>query len=147
MKVILLKDVLKVGQRYEVKNVASGYALNFLIPRGLAKITTSGEVRRIEKMKEEEEKRKQEKINELREQLKKVEAKKIELKWQANDKGHLFEGIQKEDIAEALKSQVGISLEPEFIYLDKPIKEIGDYEIEIKAFDFKSKVKIRVKAT
>jgi large subunit ribosomal protein L9 len=145
MKVILLKDVSKLGGRYEVKEVSSGYASNFLIPKGLVKVATSGEMKRMEKLKEDGKQKREEEKNVLKEQLKKLEAEKVELLYPANDKGHLFKGVQKEDIVEALGKK-GVNIKPDYIELEKPIKEIGDYDIKIKVPDLKSKVGIAVKA-
>ncbi|MBI2474103.1 MAG: 50S ribosomal protein L9, partial [Candidatus Taylorbacteria bacterium] len=51
MKVVLLQEVAKVGHRHDVKNVADGFALNFLIPQGLAETATEKAVKRVEKIK------------------------------------------------------------------------------------------------
>lgn len=145
MKVILLKDVSKVGQQYEVKEVSSGYALNFLIPKGFAKVASPDEVKRIEKIKAEKAKQKEKELTELKEKLAKVSKGNIELQYQANEKGHLFKGIGKEDIAKALEEK-GVKVDPQYIVLDTPIKEVGEHEVEIKIGKEKAKLNLKVVA-
>jgi len=131
MKVILLKDVSKVGRCYEVKEVASGFALNFLIPRGLAKPATDSEIQKIEQLKSENKKGEEKQIAEFKQIIENISGEKIIIEAKVNEKGHLFKGLHEKDLSGALKSQRGIEIPAEKIKLEKPIKEVGDYEVEI----------------
>lgn len=132
MKIILLKDVPKVGRKYDVKNIADGYAMNFLIPQKLAEYATPEKIKNLEmkKMQDSEEKKIQENI--LMKNIKALNGVSIEMKEKTNEKGHLFKGIHKEEIAKALKEQKHIDLKPEHIQLEHPIKEAGEFDITVK---------------
>ena len=146
MKVILLKDVKKVGKKFETKEVASGYALNFLIPRKMAEASTESAMKRLGHLKALDEGER--KIHEdlLMKNLKALEGKTIELKEPANEKGHLFKGVHQEELVAAIKSQTQLDLAPEYIILEKPIKEVGEHEIEVKVQDKVSKFKLVISA-
>ena len=127
MRVILKQDIKGVGRKYEIKNVADGYANNFLIPKRLVEYASPEAVRKAEILKStnDAEKEIREKLTEKQiEMLKEV---KITIKKKTNEKGHLFEKIHPEEIAEALKEQVKIEINPEFLIIEKPIKEIGEH--------------------
>jgi large subunit ribosomal protein L9 len=129
MKIILKEDIKGVGRKYEVKNVADGYANNFLIPRKLAEYAGPEAVKRAEILKATSgaEIEIREKLTEKQiEMLKEV---KIVLKKKGNEKGHLFEQIHPEEISKALKEQVKIEIGSEFIKSEKPIKEIGEHTV------------------
>jgi len=145
MKIILNQDVSKVGKKYEVKNVADGHALNFLIPRGLAVAATAGALKKLEiaKTMVAVEKKVQEDL--LLKNLKSLDGARIEIAEKANDKGHLFAGLHKEQIIPEIKKQTGLDVLPEFLILDKPIKEIGEHSLEIKSQDKTAKFVVVVK--
>jgi large subunit ribosomal protein L9 len=135
MKVILLQDVRKVGKKYEVKNVADGYALNMLIPQKMAEAATPQAMKHLEKLKVADET--QRKINEklLAQNLKALNDARVEIQEKVNEKGHLFAGLHKEEIAKAVKEQTRLDVLPDFIVLDRPIKELGEHKIEVKVGD------------
>jgi len=129
MKVILKANVKGVGRKYEVKNVADGYANNFLIPRKLAEYATPEAVKKAEILRATTaaEIEIREKLTEKQiEMLKEV---KIILQKKGNEKGHLFEKIHPEEISQALKEQAKIEIDPEFLIIENPIKEIGEHTI------------------
>ena len=145
MKIILNQDIPKVGKKYDVKNVADGYALNFLIPRGLAMAATVGALKKLEIAKTQltVEKKVQEDL--LLKNLKSLDGAKIEIAEKANDKGHLFAGLHKEQIIPEIKKQTGLDVLPEFLVLDRPIKETGEQMIEVKVQDKTAKFVVIVK--
>ena len=145
MKIILNQDVSKVGKKYEVKNVADGHALNFLIPRGLAVAATVGALKKLEiaKTMVAVEKKVQEDL--LLKNLKSLDGARIEIVEKANDKGHLFAGLHKEQIIPEIKKQTGLDVLPEFLILEKPIKEIGERILEVKVKDKTAKFIVVVK--
>ncbi len=131
MKVILKQDIKGVGRKHEVKNVSDGYAVNFLFPKKLAENATPEAIKKLELLKS------QNLVEiEIRESLakKSLEVLKdvvVVLNKKANEKGSLFSSIHKEEILETLKSQKGIDLSPEFINLEKPVKNTGEHKIEV----------------
>ena len=132
MKIILLKDVKKIGKKYDVKNVADGYALNMLIPNGLALPATTGNVNMVEVKKKGDMLENAKTEAELQKALNDIKGIAIEMSGKVNDKGHLFAGIHKPEIIEAVKKQKGVNISAEHLILDKPIKEVGDHAITVK---------------
>ena len=146
MKVILIKDVKKVGRKYETKEVSAGYATNFLIPRKLAEISTESTIKRIHNLKARDEGERKIQEDLLMKNLKSVDSKTVNITAPANDKGHLFKGIHADEIVTAVKEQTELDLAPEYIVLEKPIKEVGEHEIEVKVQDKSVKFKLVVSA-
>lgn len=132
MKVILLQDVPNVGRKYEVKNVSDGYARNFLFPRKLAEIATTKAIQALELKKKQLEEEKKIQQDLLKKNLEALNGIKISIKEKTNEKGHLFAAIHQKEIAKILKEQKHIEIFEEMIELEKPIKEIGEYEIKVK---------------
>ncbi len=146
MKVILLKDVRKVGKKFETKNVADGYALNFLIPQKLAEVSTAKSAKRFDALKKQDEATKKIQEDLLMKNLNSIKDIQIELTEKANDKGHLFKGIHKEEIIAAIKKQTQLDITPEYIVLEKPIKQVGESKIEAKVQDKSVTFTVIVKA-
>lgn len=144
MKVIFLKDVPRVGNRYEVKEVNDGYAINFLFPKGLAEAASPSALFTLERQKKEIQIEKEIKEVLLIKNLKEIENIVLVLKVKADEKGHLFSGIHKKEIADALQSEHKAAINQEFIALEKPIKEIGEFEIPVQAKGKKSSFKLIV---
>lgn len=144
MKIILLKDVAKVGRKYDVKDVSDGYASNMLIPRGLAKVATPDAIKKIEELKSNDLTAKKIQEELLLKNLEVIKNLIITLKGKVNDKGHLFAGITKEMIANELEKETKFKLDPESIKLSKPIKEVGEHLVKIeiggKSAEFKFEV-------
>ena len=146
MKVILLKDVLNVGRKYEVKNVADGLAINMLIPRKQAEAATAHALKRVEKeiVQATLDKRTQDAL--LAKDLEKLNSLIIEVKEKANEKGHLFAGVRPEDLISKINKQTGLHLLPEHVLMEKPIKEVGEFVIPLKVGDKRGSVKLIVEA-
>lgn len=129
MKIILLQDVKKLGRAGEVKDVAEGYARNFLFAKKLAQVATEEIVaeagnKRKQELKIEEEKK--EKTRDLARKLKNV---KIAIKSKGKD-GKLFGSVSSGDICEALRKE-GFEIDRKSVILNKAIKEIGEYKVNI----------------
>ena len=144
MKIILLKDVAGLGKRYEVKEVASGYARNFILPKGLAEPATEKALARVKDLTvmAEVEIKIQEEL--LRKNVKSLDGQKISITEKANDKGHLFAGIHKEELQKLLKENLHAEVPIDFIKLEKPIKETGEFEIEINNGEMKAVITLVV---
>ena len=133
MKIILLKDVPKVGRKYDIKDVSDGHALNLLIPRGLATGATEQAVKKIELLKANDMTEKRIQGDLLEKNLETIKALTLTLKEKANEKGHLFAGLTKEVIAKEVMKATRLNIDPESIKLDKPIKEIGEHKVALEA--------------
>jgi large subunit ribosomal protein L9 len=144
MKVILLKDVANVGTRFQIKNVADGYALNFLIPNKLAKLATPAEEAKIAKEKSQTESRNKEKIEKILESVKNFGDKVIQIKAKANDKGHLFAAIHKNDLAKKIQEEVSPDVEENMINLSHDIKEIGETIVKISLGKINKEIRVSI---
>ena len=131
MKVIFLDS-------NEVKDVAPGYARNYLFPRGLAVLATKGNLRKIELHRALEEKRKEVRIRKAAAKKKKLESKVFEIKARVGKEGKLHGSVTRAKIAEV------IGVEKEAVLLENPIKALGEYEVEIKVDSQKAKIRLRV---
>ena len=120
-----------LGKKHDVKTVADGFALNSLIPSGAAEVATDGVIKRVEKVKKQEEAERKIKEDLLAKNIKSIHDAVVEIALGANDKGHLFAGLHAEDIAPLVKASTGIDILPEFIKLDKPVKEVGEHKIDV----------------
>jgi large subunit ribosomal protein L9 len=146
MKVILLKDVRKIGKKYEVKNVADGFALNFLIPQKLAEISNPSNEKKIESLKSREAAVLKIQEDLLIKNFKDLEGKVLEIKVRANEQGHLFKGVHKEEIALALKLNHKLDIPAEYIHLEKPIKEVGTFPIKVAVREVSTDLTVNVSA-
>lgn len=145
MKVIFLQDVPRVGKKHDIKEVNDGYAMNFLLPRKLAQTATTGAIVELELRKKEIVLKREVQDNLLLKNLEEIKDKAITIKGKASEKGHLFSAIHKKEIIDAMKEQHRAEIGEEFIILEKPIKEIGEFEVPIEIKNKKSSLKLVVK--
>lgn len=145
MRIVLTKDVQKVGHRGDVKNVKPGYFRNYLFPNSLAVVATPV---RVKEALERESKRAIEKeklVKEAREVVKKFAGLVLEFVKKISSKGKLYAAIQEKDIIKAVLGSVNVKLEPENISMQH-IKEEGEHEVTIKLVEgVSAKVKVVVK--
>ncbi|MFH1846547.1 MAG: 50S ribosomal protein L9 [Candidatus Omnitrophota bacterium] len=130
MKVILLKDIKKLGNIGDEINVKDGYARNFLIPQRSAILSTNGALRIIEQKKREQA-RKERKIKEECEQLAaKLESTSCTISMEAGEEEKLFGSVTAEMIAESLNAE-GLEIDKRKIVIEEPIKTLGVYNVKI----------------
>ena len=134
VKVILNEDVYNLGEEGDVREVAAGYARNFLIPQGMAMSHTTKNVAYFEQRKEAIEKRKEEKREAAKSFREKIESKVIELEMPAGDTGKLFGSVNSATVAEKLAAE-GITIERKKIDVpENSIKMIGEYDVRIHLY-------------
>jgi len=130
MKVLLIKDVPKLGKKGEIKEVKEGYGRNYLIAKGFAKLATKEVIKEWEeeqkKLQAEKEKEIQ-KLNKLKEEIEKLT---ITIAKKLGNNGHLYGAVTKEDIASALKEK-NIEIDKKLIDA-KNIKSLGEHIVDIK---------------
>lgn len=143
IKVILLTDIPKVGNKYDVKEFKEGYAQNVLLSKGLAILATKSELAKLEDRKIHAKKKKDEEMKIFDSIISTIDNKKIEIKAKANDKGHLFKSVSPTDITQAIKEISGVEIDKDSIVMNH-IKEIGSHFIEIKKGDRKGKCEVLV---
>ena len=146
MKVILKSDVDKLGHAGDVKQVADGYARNFLIPRKLALEATPAALKWSEKGAERRAKRQEKLLSVAQDTAGKLSSVHLSFTRPVGEQGKLFGSVGKSDIAESLKAS-GFTIDKKTIQLSAAIKEVGDHEIEVKlAHDIAAKIKVSVVA-
>lgn len=144
MKVIFLKDVKGQGKKGEVKEVSEGYAQNFLMPRGLVRPATEGNVKTLEQQAASELKRKAQEKEEAIQLGKKLEEMTVQLKAKAGEGGRLFGAITSKQVAEALE-KVGVKLDKRKIEMHDPIRTLGVTQVPVKLHpEVKSTLKVHV---
>ncbi len=134
MKVIFLQNVKKVGQKDQIKEINSGYAMNFLIPQKLAVEATPTMIKNLEKKLAEKASGIEKGTAQFRETVGKLEGFTLVIKKKANAEGHLFSSVTLKDIVTTLQSQ-NFNLHDKDLDLRSPIKVIGKLNIPIKNTD------------
>ena len=133
MKVILTKDVPKLGKSGEMKQVTDGYATNFLIPQGLAVSAAGGAYRAWQHdVASREEKRKKER-EEADIAATRIASTTLTMGVKVGEGGKLYGSITSKDIADALARR-GIEVDRHKIDLEEPLKTLGTYKVAIKVF-------------
>ncbi|MDB9944470.1 50S ribosomal protein L9 [bacterium] len=145
MKVILLKDVSRVGTKNEVKDVPSGHALNFLIPQGLAEAATPANLKRLKLAEDKKSSETAASVKDFEAALAQVKETPVVLEVAANEQGHLYEAVKAEDISTRLK-ETGIAIAADTITLAEPIKEVGTIEVTVSMGDITSTFTLTVEA-
>jgi large subunit ribosomal protein L9 len=125
MKIIMLKDLRDVGRRGALLDVADGYALNFLIPRGFAEQATAAKVAAFKAQETSVAESNSKKDAHDASLAKKLEGVNVTITVKTNDKGHLYRQLSADMVAEAAKSAFGV--EPEAIDIKESIKATGEF--------------------
>jgi len=141
MKVILLEDINNFGKKYEVKEVKEGFARNFLIPRGLAKIANDKNLKQMEAKKGKEEKKAEEELKKIQQKTETIDGQEFNIKVKAGENNQLFESITSQKISEVLKKR-GFDVKKDQIILEEPIKELGEFPVKI---NFKHNLEAEIK--
>jgi len=144
MKVILLKDVAKVGKKDAVVEVSAGYAQNFLIGRGLAEAATDKKIKLAQQKSSERAKQTEAEKNALENGLAKLKGEGVAIRATANEKDHLFEAVSAEVVAAHLKDILGANVEASQIIIENPIKELGAHTVHVQVGDSKVAVPLKV---
>ena len=132
MKVVFLKDVKGKGKKGEVKNVADGYAQNFLIKNGYAAEANAQAMSQLEGQKKLEEKNAAAELAEAQALKEKLEALTVELKAKSGDGGRLFGSVSTKQIAEALQKVHGIKIDKRKMTLPDGIRALGFTNVPVK---------------
>lgn len=144
MKVILTKDVKGVGRAHEQVTLSDGYALNFLIPKKLAVTATPLAVAQAAAHEKRAAERSAISAALVAQNLAALAETRIVVKAKANEKGHLYDAVGEPEIAAAAKEQAHIDLSEGTIKLEKPIKELGTFDIPVAAGEAFGKFSITV---
>jgi large subunit ribosomal protein L9 len=125
MKVVLLKDVKNMGRAYTAIDVSDGHALNFLIPHKLAVPATATALKQAELRVKQVKDRRELDVKLVEERLGQLAEEKVRITKKANEQGHLYDGVDAKEIAEAA------GLPEEVIRIERPFKELGVFEVPV----------------
>jgi large subunit ribosomal protein L9 len=140
MKVVLIKDVRKMGRVGEVVEVSDGHAINFIIPQKMGIPATPANLKQAEMKKQHADEMKAVDSELITETLKTLSEGRTVITKKANDKNHLYDAVDAAEIAAATKLPV------EAIKLEKPIKEVGEFDVPVSMGANFGTVKIVIEA-
>ena len=146
MRVVLKKEVAGLGRPGDVKDVAEGYAKNFLLPRGLATEASAGELRRVAAEKQTAKAKKDRQHVDAEELAKRVSAATLTFKLKVGPQGKAFGSVTARDIADALAHKK-LDVPHDRIHLDEPIRSLGPHQVEVRLLsDVRARVSVVVEA-
>ena len=131
IEVVLTQNDPKLGKRGEVVKVSHGFAHNFLIPNGKAKLATSGNLKSFQEEKIREAKDEEKFLLEAQSLAAKIKETSLTLEVSVGEAEKMFGSVTTHEIAEALKAK-GILLEKKSVFLEHPIKQLGTFQVPIK---------------
>ena len=130
LKVILIDKIPRLGNKNDVIDVAKGYAMNYLLPQGLARPATKQEEQMAAERKGKEQGRLNEMIAKAQELKAKLEGMEVTMNVKTSEKGHLYGSISEKDVAKAIHTTHGVEVAESAIDMAS-IKELGDYTATI----------------
>ncbi len=142
MRIIILKDLESLGKKYEVKDVKDGYARNFLIPKGYARLATEKALKELEILRSAEEKVAGESLEKIQKVAASMEGREILISVKVGKEGQLFESITSKKICDKLK-ELGFNIKKDQVELSQPIKDLGEFPVKVK-FEHNLEVEITI---
>jgi len=144
MKVLLIKDVYKLGRAGDVKKVADGYGRNFLIPQGLAVLATPGALKQVERIRSQAEVRRTELNSELKDLASHINGVTLVFDAKAGETGKLYGSITTQDVADAIQEKTRYEVKKQQIDM-QPIRNLGEFIAHVRlTMDLVPEVKIIV---
>ena len=144
MKVVLTADVKNKGKKGDIINVNDGYAMNFLIPKGLAIQATAGAVNETNQKKAAEVARKEKELAAAKAAAEKLNMATVTVYVKCGESGKLFGSVTSKEIAEELKAN-GYEVDKKNIMLEEPLKKLGRATVEVKLYPgVKTKINVVV---
>ncbi len=144
MKVLLIKDVYKLGRAGDIKKVAAGYGRNFLLPQGLAVLATAGALKQSERIRSQAEIRRAALNEELKGLADQIKGVTLTFPAKAGETGKLYGSITTQDIAAALQEQTRFEVKRQQVDM-QPIRTIGEFSAHVRlTMDLVPEIKIIV---
>jgi len=134
MKVILIKDVKKMGAIGEIKDVSDGYARNYLIPKGLALEATQTRLKETKEKDLKQQKKKSKEEAAARKLQERLEGKSIKIIARTGGSDKLFGAVTAKEIVETMEKELGVKIDKKKIEIKEPIKHLGRYEARVKIY-------------
>ncbi len=145
MEIILLEEIEKVGEKYEIVKVKNGFGRNFLIPQKKAIIANSSNRRRLAEMRRIEDLRESKMLGTYQEMADKLKGKSLSIDAKAGTTGKIFGSVTNVQLAQAIKETFGLEIDRRKIQLPAEVKELGSYTAVINLHqDVVSEVKFDV---
>jgi large subunit ribosomal protein L9 len=144
MKVILLSSVPGVGKVNDIVEVKDGYAMNNLIPRGLARAASEKNIAEVRRMAEKNRAADDARKKAVTEVLAALDGETITVEASANEKGRLFSALTANRLSEEIQNQKGKEIESEHIKVEDVIKEVGEHKILLALDDSKATLTVNV---
>lgn len=132
MKIMLEKDIVGLGKQGDIKDVREGYFRNFLLPNKLAILATKEKIKEREKDSAVKERNKKISEEKTESDMEKLSGQTIVLGGKVNEKGSLYKAITAKDIVKKLSESGFKEIRASWVIMEKPLKEAGKSEIEIK---------------
>lgn len=132
MDIILLEHIEKVGAKHDIVKVKDGYGRNYLIPRGLAIVANKANKARLEGLKKQSDKKEAAMVGTYKEYAAKLAAKTLKIVAKAGESGRLFGSVTAQHLVDAIREQVGLSIEKRIVEMPEEVKELGSYEAQVK---------------
>lgn len=130
MKVILLQNVPNVGKKFEIKEVAEGYARNFLLSKRLAQPATSEALEWLKVQKDLVEQKAENELKKTQDLASRLDDIELPIALKVGDEGQLFESVNAQKIAEHLK-KAGYDIKKTQVRLETPLKELGEFPVRV----------------
>ncbi|MFT5849526.1 MAG: large subunit ribosomal protein L9 [Patiriisocius sp.] len=146
MKVILLQDVAKIGRRFDIVEVPSGYGLNKLIPQGMAKQASPENIKAINAQSAKTEADRAAIDATFTEALAAIKETALEIAVEANEEGRMFQALKTDEILAAIKTATGKELLTSQLVIKTPIKEVGEHTLEFVSGEIQTSAKVSVVA-
>jgi len=144
MKVLLLKDVYKLGRAGDVKKVADGYGRNFLLPQGLAMLATPGAMKQVDRIRAKAEIRRTELNEELQGVSQEIQGVTLTFGVKAGETGKLYGSVTTQNVADALQEKVRYEVKRHQIDM-QPIRNLGEFVAHVRlTIDLVPEIKIIV---
>ena len=131
MKIILMEDIPALGRRGEVREVATGYARNYLLPKKLALPATPGNLQNLEHLKRQRDRAENKAREAAQAAADRIAALELAVATRASEDGRLFGSVSAQDVVEFLERQ-RIPVEKRRVLLEDPIKALGEYQVPIR---------------
>jgi large subunit ribosomal protein L9 len=132
MKVVLTKEVPRLGTPGDVKEVADGYARNYLFPRGLAVQATAQALTQAEQLRKVESQRKAKQETELQTLASRLVDVSIAVKAKVGEEGTLYGSVTNTDVAAELEAVLGVEVDKRRVELEEPLKKLGQFQIPVR---------------
>lgn len=142
MKVILIKDVAKIGRRGQVVVVPDGFALNKLIPKGFAQSATPENMKKIAHISATLAQSKEVEASAFSALLKSLEEKEVTIEVEANVEGTMFQALKANTVAEAINKNANGTIEASYVVFSHPIKTVGQHQVVLQSENKKVEVTI-----